>query len=169
MTTTARIAAKKAAATYTASIASGSVANFKAVGLSLDERVLINSLSSTLSGAHDGGNDEAVLTDSGEDWGTDQFVGYTISNTTDGSSGTVTANTATTITATLSGGTDDDWDTGDAYTLSGYTPLSYIDEGGDKRQAVLAFGDNSRQLTGPLDIEISKPKTTNAVEVVEYS
>lgn len=68
-------------------------------------------------GTHDGSNDAAVLTDSGESWTTDEWVGYTIYNTTDGSRGLITANTATTITATLYGGTDNDWDTSDAYLI----------------------------------------------------
>ena len=72
----------------------------------------------TAAGAHDGANDADVLTDSGESWVTDQLVGKTINNTTDGSSGTITENTGTTITATLSGGTNDDWDTGDTYTIT---------------------------------------------------
>lgn len=71
----------------------------------------------SIGGAHDGANDAAVLTDSGESWTTDEWVDYTIYNTTDGSQGVITANTATTITATLFGGTDDDWDTGDTYEI----------------------------------------------------
>jgi len=71
----------------------------------------------SIGGTHDGAADASVLTDSGEAWTTDQFVDYTIYNVTDGSSGIITANTATTITATLAGGTDDDWDIGDAYVI----------------------------------------------------
>lgn len=71
----------------------------------------------SIGGTHDGAADAAILTDSGESWTTDQFVDYTIYNVTDGSSGIITANTATTITATLAGGTDDDWDIGDAYVI----------------------------------------------------
>ena len=52
-----------------------------------------------------------------ESWTVDVFVGLPIGNDTDGSSGTITANTATTVTGTLSGGTDNDGDTGDAYTI----------------------------------------------------
>jgi len=78
---------------------------------------LDNCDSKAATGTHDGANNASVLTDSGENWQTDQFVGLTISNTTDGSSGTVTANTDTTITATLSGGTDNDWDASDAYEI----------------------------------------------------
>jgi len=69
------------------------------------------------SGSHTGGDDEAVLTDASKSWATDEWVGYTINNTTDGSSATVTANTAITITGTLAGGTDNDWDTDDTYTI----------------------------------------------------
>lgn len=69
------------------------------------------------AGAHDGANGSPTLSDSGESWRTDELVGFTINNVTDGSSGSITANTATTITATLSGGTDNDWDSGDTYTV----------------------------------------------------
>ena len=70
-----------------------------------------------LGGSHDGAGDASVLTDSGESWTTDEWVGYTIYNTTDGSQGLITANTATTITATLYGGTENDWDVSDAYLI----------------------------------------------------
>lgn len=72
----------------------------------------------TAAGAHDGANNAAILTDSGESWVTNQLVGKTITNTTDSSSGIITANTGTTVTATLTGGTDNDWDTGDNYTIA---------------------------------------------------
>jgi len=71
------------------------------------------------SGADDsGGSNNAFLTDSGESWTTDQWKGYRIFNTTDGSFADITANTATTITGTLQGGTDNDWDNGDAYYIA---------------------------------------------------
>jgi hypothetical protein len=69
------------------------------------------------AGAHDGSGDASVLTDSGESWTTDEWVGYTIYNTTDGSQGLITANDATTITAALYDGTDNDWDVSDAYVI----------------------------------------------------
>lgn len=69
------------------------------------------------SGAHDGSANASVLTDSGESWTTNQWVGYRIYNTTDGSHGDITANTGTTITATLQGGSDNDWDVSDAYYI----------------------------------------------------
>jgi len=74
------------------------------------------------SGTHTGGNNAATLTDSTKTWTVNEFVisGWSrwIYNTTDGSKGQCTANTATTFTATLSGGTDNDWDTGDAYFIT---------------------------------------------------
>jgi hypothetical protein len=68
-------------------------------------------------GSHTGAADATVLTDSGQTWTTDEWVGYNILNTTDGSFGVITANTTNTITATLEGGTEDDWDNGDNYLI----------------------------------------------------
>lgn len=44
-------------------------------------------------------------------------IGKTVSNVTDGSSGVITAVLGTTFTVTLAGGTDNDWDAGDAWTI----------------------------------------------------
>jgi type IV pilus assembly protein PilY1 len=72
-----------------------------------------------VAGSHTGSADSSVLTDSNGDFVTDGIqVGDVIFNTTDGSYGTVTGVTATTITATLTGGSDNDWDTDDGYTTS---------------------------------------------------
>lgn len=68
-------------------------------------------------GTHTGSANAAVLTDSTKSWTTSQWVGYRIRNTTDGSFATITANTATTITGTLQGGTENDWDASDAYVI----------------------------------------------------
>jgi hypothetical protein len=69
------------------------------------------------TGSHTGGNNASVLTDSTKSWTTDQWVGYRIINTTDGSFADITGNTSNTITGTLQGGTDNDWDTGDNYII----------------------------------------------------
>ncbi len=69
------------------------------------------------SGQHDGAASAATLTDSGESWTVDAYVGAIILNVTDGSTAIITANDATTITATLQGGTDNDWDVGDEYVV----------------------------------------------------
>jgi len=69
------------------------------------------------AGDHDGGADAAVLTDSTQNFTTDQWVDYWIKNITDGSVALITANTATTVTGILYGGTDNDWDVGDDYQI----------------------------------------------------
>lgn len=69
------------------------------------------------SGVHDGGDDEAILGDSGESFASGEFVGMTLYNVTDGSSCLVTANDGTTVTCALSGGTGDDWDDGDVWQV----------------------------------------------------
>ena len=74
-----------------------------------------------VSGTHNGGQNQATLSDSGADFVTAGVAaGDIVHNTTDGSSGTITAVTATTVTATLAGGSDNDWDNGDAYSITVY-------------------------------------------------
>lgn len=68
-------------------------------------------------GTHTGAGDASTLTDSAKSWTPDEWIGYTIYNTTDGSSAIITDNDATTITATLEGGTENDWDASDAYLI----------------------------------------------------
>ena len=70
---------------------------------------------------HDGAANAATLTDSTRSFptsGAKSIIGGTIYNVTDGSSGAITAATATTVIATLSGGTDNDWDVGDTYLIT---------------------------------------------------
>jgi len=69
------------------------------------------------SGVHDGADDAAIMTDSGESFTASAMVGMTVYNVTDGSSGLVTANDGTTVTATLAGGTDNNWDTNDVWQV----------------------------------------------------
>lgn len=78
-------------------------------------------------GTHTGADNASVLTDSSKSFTTNEFVGNTIRNVTDGSSATITANTATTVTGTLSGGTDNDYDAGDEYIItSGPFPVEEV-------------------------------------------
>ena len=77
--------------------------------------------STSKSGVHSGANNAAVLTDGDESWTTNQWVGFTLTNTVTGSTGPITENDGTTVTATLADGSPDDlWhDTagGNAYTI----------------------------------------------------
>lgn len=82
-------------------------------------------------GSHNGSANASTLTDLTKGWETDVWVGKTLHNLTDGSSGTITANTATTITATLSGGSENDWDVDDEYE---------VEEAGQGRHAVYLNG-----------------------------
>ena len=75
------------------------------------------SLSSARAGTHNGSTNASTLSDNTQSWTTNQFVNRTLKNLTDGSEGKITANTSTTITATLAGGTDNDWDVGDNYEI----------------------------------------------------
>lgn len=68
-----------------------------------------------VTGAHTGGGGAAVLTDANASFVTSGVLaGMIVYNTTDGSSATITAVTATTIAGTLSAGT---WDPGDMYYI----------------------------------------------------
>ena len=72
-----------------------------------------------VAGSHTGSDDAAILTDENGDFINDSIEkGDLIFNVTDGSYGSITAVTATTITATLAHGSDNDWDTGDSYTTT---------------------------------------------------
>lgn len=68
-------------------------------------------------GADDAGSSAAAMVDSGETFTANEFIGWTIYNITDASKGIITANSTTGVTATLAGGTDDDWDSGDLYVI----------------------------------------------------
>ena len=51
-------------------------------------------------------------------WPVDGLIGALLKNTTDGSEIVITDNTANTAIGTLAGGTDNDWDVNDAYTIT---------------------------------------------------
>jgi len=66
---------------------------------------------------------EALLTDATKSWIDDEWIGAIIGNTTQGSSGTITDNDATTITVTLTGGSDHNaWADGDTYEIYSSDP-----------------------------------------------
>lgn len=80
----------------------------------------------SLGGTHTGGTHATIMTDSALSTAlsnrgltTDDLIGFTLYNTTDGSHGVITANTTGTITVGggLFGGTDNDFDTSDVYKV----------------------------------------------------
>lgn len=75
----------------------------------------------TAGGTHTGAAHATVLTDASAQFITDELVGLTISNVTDGSAGLITANTETTVTvAALAGGVANQWATNDVYSVIGF-------------------------------------------------
>ena len=79
------------------------------------------------TGSHTGISNQSMLTCSGKTWAANAYVGNWVYNLTDGSKGRITANTASSVTAALSGGTERDWDTGDGFKISnGYPALDQI-------------------------------------------
>lgn len=74
------------------------------------------------TGTHDGGDGAATFEDASLHLETNELSSYscgalTITNSTDSSTATVTANTHTTVSGTLAGGTDNDWDDGDTASV----------------------------------------------------
>lgn len=100
----------------------------------------IRCVSDSDAGSHDGADGASILTDSTKAWTPGQWVGYTITNETDGSSGTITANDATTITAILEDGTDNDWDIGDTYTIGNAFTQLLADHGQTKFTSIASIG-----------------------------
>ncbi|MFQ6609431.1 MAG: hypothetical protein ACE5D7_01395 [Fidelibacterota bacterium] len=71
------------------------------------------------SGTHTGGTHATILTDAVANFPAEGVVnGQTVQNFTDGSSGTITGVTTTTVTvAALAGGADNQWELGDVYFI----------------------------------------------------
>jgi hypothetical protein len=99
----------------------GLVLDCRPSGLALDGSLWTNAAPparTPITGSHTGSNNASTLTDTSAYWQTNHLVGAVLYNVTDGSAGRIVANTQNTVTATLSGGTDDDWDTGDNYKIT---------------------------------------------------
>ncbi len=86
----------------------------------------------TATGTHDGLDDQSVLTDSSASWTPgalvnqwvhnldDRYIGTSGGNQPIRSYGQITANTATTVTATIAAGMENHWDNGGMYTITPY-------------------------------------------------
>lgn len=99
-------------------------------------------------GADDGAGTLAYMTDTGESFTVDEFVGWTIYNITDGSSAIITSNTATLVYGTLSGGTDNDWDNGDLYVIGYQLATVSIPTGTAIGDVIYANIDNTAGVAG---------------------
>jgi len=103
--------------------------------------------STDYGGTHTGSDDAAVLTDSTKTWTTSALVGMRVVNDTDDSKGYITANTATTITATLAGGGGNDWDLSDTYHIE--APGLWKSGGAYSDMLVNFYRDDTHALTNP--------------------
>lgn len=74
------------------------------------------------TGSHIGASGSSVLSDASKSWGENGLVGIYVYNLTDGSKGQITANTSTTVSAILSGGTRNSWNNGDQYKITNGYP-----------------------------------------------
>ncbi len=83
------------------------------------------------TGSHTGLDNAATLYDEDHYWLVNSLIGCFILNVTDGSVGTITANTDHAVVAALAGGTDNDWDTDDVYQI-------YVPRFGNPYQDVVA-------------------------------
>ena len=108
------------------------------------------------NGAHDASDDGTtpdLLTDSGQSIAVDALIGATVNNVTDGSSGIILDNNATTISATLAGGSDNSWDNADVYKITdipttGESYLSFSDA--DETGTVMIYGMGSDSWDSPI-------------------
>jgi hypothetical protein len=108
----------------------------------------------SIGGSHTGAADATTLTDSTKSWTTNELVGYFIYNTTDGSFGLITANDATTVTADLYGGTDNDWDNADAYLIA--KGLNSLPSSGISHRFMVKVRDAGANIDGKRLIGITR-------------
>jgi hypothetical protein len=79
------------------------------------------------TGSHTGANGAVLLTDTTKNWNASKLIGNYVYNLTDGSKGQISSATITTVTCTLSGGSRNNWNAGDAYKITnGYPCLDQI-------------------------------------------
>ena len=111
-----------------------------ALGIKIHVRT---STTNNATGTHTVVAHATIMTDDAAHFVAGELVGLTIENVTDGSSGVVTANTETTVTvAALAGGTTDQWNLNDVYSIDG---ADYDTEDWDSWSAAFAAGAVLRQ------------------------
>ncbi len=134
----------------------------------------------TASGTHTGSDNVAILTDSSASWTPGALVDQWVHNYGDRdtdynparSYGQIVANDATTVTATLSGGMDADWDAGDQYIVTSYE--HFYDGWGDGQEDIpgiaIANGKNiliqycKAENNGKYGISAGKARKTTLVQ-----
>lgn len=74
------------------------------------------------TGSHSGSSGQSTLVDTQKSFTPNEFVGWHVWNLSDGSKGKITSNNATTVTATLAGGSQNSWNAGDQYKITSGWP-----------------------------------------------
>ena len=131
-------------------------------------------------GTHTGGTHATIMTDSAATFVVDALIGLTIYNVTDGSYGTITDNDATTVTvAFLAGGTDNQWESADAYIIADslldtYTPIDAfkINKNDTRLGAInkaLGYTGCVKRFEADGKLHVFVPTTTGATYDYEYS
>uniref|UniRef100_A0A6M3IYE9 Tail protein n=1 Tax=viral metagenome TaxID=1070528 RepID=A0A6M3IYE9_9ZZZZ len=131
-------------------------------------------------GTHTGGTHATIMTDSAAAFKTDALIGQVIYNSTDGSKGTVTDNDTTTVTVVaLTGGADNQWENGDAYTIEHALLDTYLPKDGfkiyenDTRLAtigkLLSYTGCVKRAEDDGKLHVFVPVTSGAVYDYEYS
>ncbi len=110
-----------------------------------------------VSGTHNGSNNSASLVDTTKNFNNyDIRVGFDeLKNNTDGGRGIITSFTGTTITATLSGGTENDFDTNDAYVVYRRMSLSEL-----AKRVTVTFGSSG---THTVELRVTDTSSNNFV------
>jgi hypothetical protein len=131
-------------------VLTGSVADHGKTGTAI-----FTSLS--LAGIHDSGADAAALADADGNFATKGVrVGDIVKNTTDGSQGVITAVTDAAVTATLAGGTDNNWDVSDAVTFEGARVRVFVNNGAEI-SAVYADASPVASVTASARADLAAP------------
>src|SRR3989338_612234 len=98
----------------------------------------------------------ATMTDSTASFTVDEYVGYTIYNTTTGAQGIISTNTATVVTAAMydNNGTDHVWDSGDTYLIG--APLNSNSAAGISSRFMIRTRTAAADIDGRRMIGISR-------------
>src|SRR3989344_2587900 len=98
----------------------------------------------------------ATMTDSTASFTVDEYVGYTIYNTTTGAQGIISTNTATVVTAAMydNNGTDHVWDSGDTYLIG--APLNSNSAAGISSRFMIRTRTAAADIDGRRLIGISR-------------
>ena len=102
----------------------------------------------TYTGTHTASDHGTIMTDAANHFTVDDLIGSVIVNSTDSSNGVISDNTDDDVTVSLSGGTDNSWDTNDAYIIYRKNTVNVPCVGYDPRsQSIIVLKDIGHSST----------------------